>query len=109
MVAAYRKCYSSYHVLIRLLENWKKELDNKIYFGAILMDLSKAFDSIPHELLIAKMNAYDFSENVLTFFFATWNDESKAFKLTTYTVFFNYFYLVFCKAQSSAGFSLIYS
>ena len=28
-VAAYRKSYSSSHVLIRLVENWKKELDNK--------------------------------------------------------------------------------
>ena len=37
-VAAYRKCYSSSHVLIRLVENWKKELDNKKYVGALLMD-----------------------------------------------------------------------
>ena len=63
-VAAYRKCYSSSHVLI---ENWKKELDNKKYVGAILMDLSKAFDCIPHELLIAKMDAYGFSENETKF------------------------------------------
>ena len=69
-VAAYRKCYSSSHVLIKLVENWKKELDNKKYVGAILMDLSKAFDCIPHELLIAKMDAYGFSENALTFFFS---------------------------------------
>ena len=67
-VAAYRKRYSSSHVLIRLVENWKKELDNKKYVGAILMDLSKAFDCIPHELLIAKMDAHCFSENALTFF-----------------------------------------
>ena len=69
LVAAYRKSYSSSHVLIRLVENWKKELDNKKYVGAILMDLSKAFDCIPHELLIAKVDVYGFSENVLTSFF----------------------------------------
>ena len=69
-VAAYRKCYSSGHVLIRLVENWKKELDNKKYVGAILMDLSKAFDCIPHELLTANMDAYGFNENALTFFFS---------------------------------------
>ena len=43
-LAAYRKSYRSSHVLIRLAENWKKELDKK-YVGAILMNLSKAFDS----------------------------------------------------------------
>ena len=70
-VAAYRKSYSSSHVLIRLVENQKKELDNKKYVGAILMELSKAFDCISDKLLIAKMDAYGFSENALTFFFLT--------------------------------------
>ena len=54
---------------MRLIENWKMELDNKKFVGAVLMDLSKAFDCIPHDLLIAKMNAYGFSENTLTFLF----------------------------------------
>ena len=69
-VATYRKSYSSSYFLIRLVENWKKDLDNKKYVGSILMDLSKAFDYIPQEILIARMNVYSFSENSLTFFFS---------------------------------------
>ena len=47
-----------------LTENWKKALDEKFFVGAVLMDLSKAFDCIPHDLLIAKLHAYGFSEKL---------------------------------------------
>ena len=43
-VSAYRKHYRTSHVLISLLEIWKKNLDNNKIVGAIFMDLSKAFD-----------------------------------------------------------------
>ena len=66
--SVYRKSYSTNHVLIHFIENWKKSLDKKKNVGAVLIDLSKAFDSIPHDLLIAKMYAYRFSKNVVTFF-----------------------------------------
>ena len=69
-ISVYKKSYSSNHVLIRLIESWKKSLDQKKFVGAVLMDLSKAFDSIPHDLLIAKMHAYCFSKNSLVFFFS---------------------------------------
>ena len=51
--------------ILSLVEKWKKELDNKGYAGAILMDLSKAFDRINRELLIAKLYAYGFSKDAL--------------------------------------------
>ena len=64
-IAAYRKAYSTQHVLIRLVEDWKSKLDNDFLVGSVFMDLSKAFDSIPHELIIAKLHAYGFDENAL--------------------------------------------
>ena len=61
----YRKGFNTQYALLSLIEKWKKELDNKGYAGAILMDLSKAFDTINHELLIAKLYAYGFSKDAL--------------------------------------------
>ena len=64
-LCGYRKGFNTQYALLSLIEKWKKELDNKGYAGAILMDLSKAFDTINHELLIAKLYAYGFSKNAL--------------------------------------------
>ena len=69
-VSAYRKGFSTQHVLIRLIEEWKKALDDNYVVGSILMDLSKAFDCIPHDLLIAKLNAYGFEKSVLKYIYS---------------------------------------
>ena len=66
-ISAYRKGYSTQHVLLKLTEEWRKHLDNNQIVGAVLMDLSKAFDCIPHELLIAKLAAYGFDKKTLKF------------------------------------------
>ena len=62
MLAAYRPGYGCPNVLLKLIEDWKKALDEKENIGAILMDLSKAFDCIPHNLLICKLKLYNLSD-----------------------------------------------
>ena len=44
-----------------MIETWKKNLDKGEKIGVILMDFSKAFDTINHSLLLAKSDAYGFS------------------------------------------------
>ena len=40
-----------------------RNLDQKGYGGAVLMDLSIAFDILNHDLLLAKPHAYDFDRD----------------------------------------------
>ena len=68
MLPLIEKGHSMQHVLIRLIEEWKKGLDNGNFVGAIMIDLSKAFDCISHDLLIAKMEAIVFKNQLLIWF-----------------------------------------
>ena len=53
-----------------MLEKWKKALDKRNVAGALLTDLSKAFDCMNHELLIAKLDAYGFHISALKLIFS---------------------------------------
>ena len=64
-LCGYRKGFNTQYALLSLIEKWKETLDEHGYAGAILMDLSKAFDTLNYELLIAKLHAYGFSEKSL--------------------------------------------
>ena len=69
-LSAYRENYSTQHVLIRLVEEWKKHLDNDEVVVGVLMDLSKAFDCISNDLLIAKLSAYGFDKTALKYIYS---------------------------------------
>ena len=57
----FRRGYGPQHRLLLMIDKWKKAVDNNKIFGAVLTDLSKAFDCICHDLLITKLNAYGLS------------------------------------------------
>ena len=61
----YRKGYSAQFALMSLIEKWQICLDQKRKAGAVLMDLSKAFDTINLEFLIVKLHQYGFSKDAL--------------------------------------------
>ena len=59
-LCGYRKEYSPQHAMLYMIEKWKEIRDNGGYAAAVLMDLSKAFNTINYKLLIAKLRAYGF-------------------------------------------------
>ena len=80
-LAAFRKGFGCQSTLLRLLEDWRKALDSHECVAAILMDLSKAFDCLPHGLLIAKLRAYGLSKEAVGLLEIYLSDRSQQVKL----------------------------
>ena len=66
-LSAYRKGYNCQHAILQLTEYWRRALDEGQNVGTIAMDLSKAFDKIPHALLNAKLLVYNVSPAACNF------------------------------------------
>ena len=49
-----------------MTEKWKGDLNCNMKVGAIFMDLSKAFDTLNHRLILAKLKTYALQSNALS-------------------------------------------
>ena len=84
-LAAFRKGYGCQTILLRLLEYWRSALDKHKYVATILMDLSKAFDCLPHNSLLAKLLAYGVSSDAVKLIDSYLSDRSQQIRLGSNT------------------------
>ena len=81
LLAAFRKSYSCQTLLIKFIEDLKSALDKGHKIGTVYMDLSRAFDCLPHGLLIAKLHAYGLSEAACAIMFDYLQDRKQRVKI----------------------------
>ena len=64
-LSGYLTGHSCCTALLKMVEDWRLSLDNREAVATLAIDLSKAFDSVCHGLLIAKLRAYGFTDQAL--------------------------------------------
>ena len=67
ILCGFRKAHSTQQALFRLLQPWQKELDNSGCVCTIFVDLSKAYDCRPQDLLTAKLEEYRLGKTAWSF------------------------------------------
>ena len=76
----FRQGHNTHHNLFLMVEKLKKILDNSGVGRMLLTDLSKAFDCLRHDLLVAKLSAYGFDQPSFCFIFGYHSDRTQRTK-----------------------------
>ena len=76
----FRKGFNAQHCLATMLEKWRETIDKRDCFGALLIDLSKAFDCLLHDMLIAKLHSYGVDMKSLRFLYSYLNARKERVK-----------------------------
>ena len=80
-LCGFRKTHSTQQALFKLLILWQNSLDRGGFVGSVLMDLPKAYDCLPHDLLLAKLQAYDFSKESIRLFLSYLTNRTQRIKI----------------------------
>ena len=79
----FRKGYSTQYCLMVMINKWNEAMDKGNFAGSLLTDLSKAFDCLNHELLIAKLEAYGFDNESLAYVYSYLSNRKQRTKINT--------------------------
>ena len=66
-MSGFLRGHSCCTALLKMVDDWRLALDSKKITGSTAIDLSKAFDSICHNLLLAKLRAYGHNDDAIAF------------------------------------------
>ena len=80
ILCRFRKGHYTQHALFKLLQAWQEELDKSGFVGTILMDSSKAYDCLRHDLLVAKLEPYGVGKaalNLISNYLSHWKQRTK--------------------------------
>ena len=105
----FREGYGTQNALLRFMETCKRTLNKVGVTGALLTDLSKAFDCLNHGLLIAKLNAYCFSTSALLLVNSYLNERKQSVKIMGPSAHGKKQRLVYHRVRSWDLFCLIYT